>query len=392
MPSTEGGTGGLHYGEPLAAAKKADIAKSMSSDMAGRLRSLSDWRTGAAGPAVPSLEMGCLNSYGMGTTRAAGPWNTPSPAAAFSAHVPPPLSSGGIMNSHPPLERQLTINPTFDPRINKPRKSQQQQLLCSAAMEYMHRNPPPPLGSMPPQQQQPPSNHHHHLRQQLPEHHQNVTRIASAPESIRLWGAAAAVNGGTSSAGGAGSSLPVAIVEPLGMDLLAGVSGGSDRSPIQRSHNSTSDSQLNRSSPTAGVADPFSSDTWKYDSSTGISPILSASPVGSSGSINGGGGGGGSVASGTNIWGPPPPPPAPAAAVGEGGALTPPQRESPPPSPLGPVGSSRPNRLQQDTTRQQLKYHLCALFPVDQVRLIPVWSGSGPIKSRGLQRDVDYLF
>jgi hypothetical protein len=388
VPSTEGGTGGLHYGEPLAAAKKADIAKSMSSDMAGRLRSLSDWRTGAAGGPVPSLEMGCLNSYGMGATRAAGPWNTPSPptAAAFSAHVPPPLNSGGIMNSHPPLERQLTINPTFDPRINKPRKSQQ-QLLCSAAMEYMHRNPPPPLGSMPPQQQPPSSNHHHHLRQQLPEHHQNVTRIASAPESIRLWGAAAAVNGGTSS-GGAGSSLPVAIVEPLGMDLLAGVSGGSDRSPIQRSHNSTSDSQLNRSSPTAEVADPFSSDTWKYDSSTGISPILSASPVGSSGSINGGGS---SVASGTNIWGPPPPPPAPAAAAGEGGALTPPQRESPPPSPLGPVGSSRPNRLQQDTTRQQLKYHLCALFPVDQVRLIPVLSGSGPIKSRGLQRDVVYL-
>jgi len=341
-----------------AAAKKADISKSMSSDMAGRLRSLSDWRTGAAGP-VPSLEMGCLNSYGMGA-RAAGPWNTPSPptAAAFSAHVPPPLtgvSSSG--NSHPPLERQLTINPTFDPRINKPRKSQ--QLLCSAAMEYMHRNPPPPLGSMPQQPAGPPPSHHH-LRQ-LPEQHQNVTRIASAPESIRLWGAAAAVNSGTATAatGSSACSLPVAIVEPLGMDLLAGVASCSRRTPIQRSHNSTSDSQLNRSSPTAG-GDPFSSETWKYDSGTGISPILSASPVGSSGSLNGGG-----SAAGNNIWGPPPP--APTTAAGEGSALTPPQRESPPPSPLGPVGSSRPSRIQQQDTRQQLKYHLSALFPVDQV-------------------------
>lgn len=356
VPScSDGSGGGLLYGEPLAAAaKKTDIGKSMSTDMTGRLRPLPDWRTGP----VPSLEMGCLNSYGMAgpvpPQPAAGPWNTPSPptatAAAFSAHVPPPLA--GVGNSHPPLERQLTINPTFDPRINKPRKSQQ-QLLYSAAMEYMHRNPPPPLG-MPPQQQQqagPLSAHHHHNRQ-LPDHHQNVTRIASAPDSIRLWGAA--VSGGATAS--SSSSLPVAIVEPLGMDLLAGVSaaaGNNSRSPIQRRHNSTSDSQLNRNSPTA--SDPFSSDTWKYDSSAGISPILSASPVGGN-SVSG------SNATG-NIWGPPPP----STSAGTNSAsLTPPRRESPPPSPLGPVGSSRPSRLHQDS-RQQLKYHLCALFPVDQV-------------------------
>jgi hypothetical protein len=355
------GSSNLLYTEPMVMAKKADIVKSMSTDTAGRMRPLPDWRGGAA-----ALEMGCLNSYGMAAPRppqpAAGPWNTPSPTsaaggsatpAAFSAHVPPPLAAANN-NSHPPLERQLTINPTFDPRINKPRKSQQQQqqpVFYSAAMEYMHRNPPPPLG-MPPQQ---PPGHHH---RQLPDHHQNVTRIASAPDSIRLWGAAVSSGGGNGVGPSPSSSLPVAIVEPLGMDLLAAAAAAgvaANRSPIQRRHNSTSDSHLNRNSPTSSV-DPFSSDTWKYDNGVGISPILSASPVG----------GISSNTAASNIWGPPP---SAAAGTSGGSALTPPIRESPPPSPLklGPVGSSRPSR-QQDS-RQQLKYHLSALFPVDQVGL-----------------------
>ena len=352
VSTSDGSSSSLLYSEPLAMAKKVDIVKSMSTDTTGRL-----WRTGP-------LEMGCLNSYGMGARppQPAGPWNTPSPptagaAAAFSAHVPPPLAAN---NSHPPLERQLTINPTFDPRINKPRKSQQQPVFYSAAMEYMHRNPPPPLGSMP---SGPPPNQTLHHHRQLPDHHQNVTRIASAPDSIRLWGAA--VNsGGGGAPSSSSSSLPVAIVEPLGMDLLAAAGVAAARSPIiQRRHNSTSDSQLNRNSPTTTTVDPFSSDTWKYDSSVGISPILSASPVGGSSS------GGNSTVAGNNIWGPPPP--TVAASSSSGTALTPPRRESPPPSPLklGPVGSSRPSR-QQDS-RQQLQYHLSALFPSDQVGAAP---------------------
>ena len=167
-----------------------------------------------------NLELGCLNNYGLGglihsAPPPPGPWNT---------MVPPPAASGPAANqetnSHRRLERQLTINPSFDPRINKPRFSKNPEFLSTAAMEYMHRNPPPPLGL-------PPTLEHTELT------HQNVTRIASAPDSIRQWGS------NTVSV----SSPPVAVVEPLG--LVVASKQQPPLSPMQRS-NSSSDTQLNR--------------------------------------------------------------------------------------------------------------------------------------------------
>ena len=61
------------------------------------------------------------------------------------------------------------MNPSFDPRINN------SPLLSSEAMEYMRKNHPPPpfglqLGNISEQSD-----------------HQNVTRNASAPDTIKQW-------------------------------------------------------------------------------------------------------------------------------------------------------------------------------------------------------------
>jgi len=103
----------------------------------------------------PGLEMGCLSSYGLQPS-------VPRPWGQF--HQPPP-------SQHRKLERQLTINPSFDPRINK--ADYNSPLLTSEAMEYMRKNhPPPPFGLL-------------NISEQSD--HQNVTRNASAPDTIKQW-------------------------------------------------------------------------------------------------------------------------------------------------------------------------------------------------------------
>ena len=259
---------------------KTDITKSQSTDIRFG-RPTGDWS---------NLEMGCLNNYGLRdlihtAPPPPGPWNTMVPP-------PAPAQDG---NSHRRLERQLTINPSFDPRINKPRFPKSQDLLSTEAMEYMHRNPPPPFGITPENNEF---------------NHQNVTRIASAPDSLRQWGSSVI-------------SPPVTVVEPLNLGVL-----NQQSSPIQR-NSSTSDSQLNRTLS----AGPFLTDTWNFDS--GITPILTPSSSQLS-----------------SIWGPLP------------AAQSTPQA-SPNQSILGPVGS-RPVK----DSRLELKYHLSALFPQDQVEQV----------------------
>ena len=273
---------------------KADVGKTKSVEnpsrfAASHLRNVS----------IPGLEMGCLSNYG-----AAPP---PYPAPGYAPLQAPPPDQG---NHHRRLERQLTINPSFDPRINKekvsPGHGQAPPLLD---MEYMRRNLPPPLPPCPPPQDD--------------FSHQNVTRNASAPDSIRQWG----------------SHQPLAathsLLQPLGISPPpleeARKPPSALHSPMQRL-NSTSDSQLNRGFSSVNRAlssDPFSSsDTWKY---CDFSPVL-----------------------GSSIWGAGP---------------SPPKLDTPPPSPnrsslLGPVGS-RP--MASPEARHQLHYHLCGLFPTEQV-------------------------
>jgi len=267
-----------------------------------------------------NLEMGCLSNYGLqGPVQPPlGPWSS----TQFSPLLPPPPSQQE--NLHRRLERQLTLNPSFDPRINnvkceKLSPKHSQPILTTEAIEYMHRNPPPPLGIV-------------NITEQssADAFHQNVTRNASAPDSIRQWGT---------------NCNPVSIVEPLGIGIGQPVAptqmeNPSPRSPMQRL-NSTSDTQLNRALSSVNRAlssDPFSSsDTWKYNKFETISPLLGTSMTPSS-----------------SIWGAPP---------------SPPQLATPPPSPsrnLGPVGS-RPSGPKGPENRLELHYHLCHIFPVTQV-------------------------
>ena len=207
---------------------------------------------------IQGLEMGCLSTYG------AAPHHYPG----YSPLQPPPQDQG---NLHRRLERQLTINPSFDPRINKekvsPKHSQGPPLLD---MEYMRRNLPPPLG-LPPAPQDDFC-------------HQNVTRNASAPDSIRQWGSHQPL-----------STAPT-LLQPLGISpppLEEPRLAPATHSPMQRL-NSTSDTQLNRGFSAVNRAlssDPFSSsETWKYRD---FSPLLGTSMTPSS-----------------SIWGAPPSPPA----------------------------------------------------------------------------------
>lgn len=320
----------IYYDNALFRMSKSEVSKSKSVENPTRFQR--DLRMSSvpiqSEESYSNLEMGCLSNYGLqGPAQPPpGPWSS----TQFSPLLPPPSRQQQEGNLHRPLERQLTINPSFDPRIHKEKMSPKhnQPILTTEAIEYMHRNPPPPLGIV-------------NISEQSLNHsdfsHQNVTRNASAPDSIRQWGSNCNPNINQSA---------VSIVEPLGIGI--GQSGphtqmekASPRSPMQRL-NSTSDTQLNRALSSVNRAlssDPFSSsDTWKYNKfETGISPLLGTSMTPSS-----------------SIWGAPP---------------SPPQLATPPPSPsrntnLGPVGS-RPSKGPEN--RLELHYRLCHIFPNNQV-------------------------
>ena len=178
---------------------------------------------GSWGPG-PGLEMGCLSSYGL-QPPASRPWS--------QFQQPPP-------SQHRKLERQLTINPSFDPRINNSPR------LTSEAMEYMRKNHPPPpfgLGNISEQSD-----------------HQNVTRNASAPDTIKQW--------------------------------RGEVTGAVSQVEAATSHHSRSDSQLDKGQSQSPVnrtfsADPFSQpESWLSPLSLGssiwaVSPSYNLGPVGS---------------------------------------------------------------------------------------------------------------
>jgi len=298
---------------------KHEVSKSKSMECGGGSRLRPDLRMSS----VPmhneeegwGLEsQGCLARFGMtAPPPPASALNTPPPAASWpAAHfsmVPPPVNPPTHEgNQHKRLERQLTINPSYDPRINKecqlsPSRSKQPPTILSSAAIAFHRNhPPPPLGMATPVEAE--------------QSHANVTRIASAPDSIRQWGAA-----------------PPALPSP---SVDQQTCAPAPRSPMQRL-NSTSDTQLNRTLSSG----PFSvsSDTWKFSQfESGMSPIL------------------GTATQSSNIWGAP--------------ASSPPRVETPPPTPshvnLGPVGS----RPQPSCDRTKLHYHLTAIFPEDHVQQV----------------------
>ena len=291
--------------EALYRLSKTDVAKTKSVEHSTRfapphLRNVS----------IGQLEMGCLSTYG------AAPPHFPS--AGYTPLQPPPQDQ----NHHRRLERQLTINPSFDPRINKEKVSPKHGQVSSQPplldMEYMRRNLPPPLG-LPPQQ-----------ADDFP--HQNVTRNASAPDSIRQWGSHQPLASAHSLLQPLGISPPPPLEEVARNPVAPPL-----HSPMQRL-NSTSDTQLNRGFSSVNRAlssDPFSSsDTWKYRD---FSPLL-----------------------GSPIWAAAPP--------------SPPKLDTPPPSPnrnLGPVGSrpipSSTVSGPSSESRAQLHYHLCGLFPTEQV-------------------------
>ena len=190
--------------------QKSEVSKSKSVDNSGRGRS--DLRMSSVpietdrpirgqyhDPSEALLEMGCLSNYGQPPPSWASSQprigsqlsQLSSPSCHQLIHQPPPPAA----SQHRKLERQLTINPAFDPRINKPEQLSQlssphQQLLTSEAIEYMHRNPPPPFGlvNIAETSQQPiRGQHSSHVIGQSEAEHQNVTRNASAPDSIKHW-------------------------------------------------------------------------------------------------------------------------------------------------------------------------------------------------------------
>jgi ribonuclease ZC3H12 len=313
----------IYHDSSMFRISKSEVSKSKSVEFQRDLRMSSV--PIQSDEAWSNLEMGCLSNYGLqGPVQPPpGPWGS----TQFSPLLPPPPSQQQEGNLHRQLTRQLTINPSFDPRINKEKMSPKhnQPILTNEAIEYMHRNPPPPLGIL-------------NISEQSLNHsdfsHQNVTRNASAPDSIRQWGS------------NCNPSITQPAVTPLGIGLGQAaphtqMETTSPRSPMQRL-NSTSDSQLNRGLSSVSRAlssDPFSSsETWKYNKfDAGISPLLGTSMTPSA-----------------SIWGAPP---------------SPPQLATPPPSPsrtsnLGPVGS-RPSKGPEN--RRDLHYHLCHIFPSNAV-------------------------
>ena len=282
---------------------KNEVSKSKSVDNSGRFHRdlrmasvpIGADEAGASGWA--GLEMGCLSNYGQPPPPA--PW-TASQQFGSLLHQPPPPQ-------HRKLERQLTINPAFDPRINKEKLSPSHQpLLSSEAMEYMHRNPPPPFGLV-------------NIAETSELAHQNVTRNTSAPDSIKHWDQ---VMGQTMEA----VRLSVASPGPQGTQDLRPSSG--------------SDTQLNRSpGPVNKTFSSSAAEPWTFTNQfdTGMSPLL-----------------------GTSIWS------APAAASSPGLASPPvsPSRN------LGPVGS-RPslNTLEAGDRSKQFT-NLCNIFPRAQVEAV----------------------
>ena len=275
---------------------KSEVAKSKSVEAGARFPPQAEAGGWGGSGAGSGLELGCLNSYGLA-------WPRP-----HLLHPPPPPAP-----QHRKLERQLTINPAFDPRINK--QQPEAVMLTSEAMDYMHRNPPPPFGLV-------------NISEAGELGHRDVTRNASAPDSIKHWG--------RDQVPGPAPAEQLPCCANTGSNPAASAAAAEAGPGMQRL-NSGSDTQLNRG--LAGVnktfsADPFSaSETWKYGS---MSPLL-----------------------GTSIWSAP----APGLA-------------SPPVSParnLGPVGS-RPGagagagaggeeRLQQFS-------HLANIFPAAQVEAV----------------------
>ena len=286
---------------------KNEVSKSKSVDYSDRFNRdlrmasvpIASEEAGASGWA--GLEMGCLSNYGQPPPPA--PW-TASQQFGSLLHQPPPPQ-------HRKLERQLTINPAFDPRINKEKLSPSHQpLLSSEAMEYMHRNPPPPFGLV-------------NIAETSELAHQNVTRNSSAPDSIKHWDQ---VMGQTMEA----VRLSVASPGPGAQDQV---------SPMQRL-SSGSDTQLNRGTPVNKTFSSSAAEPWTFSNQfdTGMSPLL-----------------------GTSIWS------APAASS--------PGLASPPVSPsrnLGPVGSARPglNTALEAGERAQQFTHLCNIFPRAQVEAV----------------------
>ena len=281
---------------------KNEVSKSKSVDNSGRfhrdLRMASVPISSEEAGGWAGLEMGCLSNYGQPPPPA--PW-TASQQFGSLLHQPPPPQ-------HRKLERQLTINPAFDPRINKAEKlsPSHQPVLTSEAIEYMHRNPPPPFGLV-------------NIAETSELAHQNVTRNASAPDSIKHWDQ---VMGQTMEAVRLSVASPSPGVQP------------DQASPLQR-NSSGSDTQLNRGTPVNKTFSSSAAEPWTFSNQfdTGMSPLL-----------------------GTSIWS------APAAS-------------SPPVSPsrhLGPVGSSRPglNSALEAGDRAQQFSHLCNIFPRAQVEAV----------------------
>ena len=306
--------------------QKSEVSKSKSVEASGRFPGrdlrMSSVPMGSEETGWSGIEMGCLSNYGISQPpppHVSPAWNSVSKFGSMM-HQPPPGSS-----SHRKLERQLTINPSFDPRINKhdklsPNLSHHQPLLTSEAIDYMHRNPPPPIGLL-------------NISEQSELSHQNVTRNASAPDSIKHWSRDQQHSAGP---------ITAQHLSSIDQSQSSIASPGEQCSPVQRP-SSGSDTQLDRVLSNVNrtfSADPFTtSETWKYNKfdTSSMSPLITPS-----------------------IWS------APSPVSGHDPSLS-----SPPVSParnLGPVGS-RPGSSEGVVSSDRLQQyrHLCNIFPEDQV-------------------------
>ena len=291
---------------------KNEVSKSKSVDNSGRFHRdlrmasvpMGSEEGGASGWA--GLEMGCLSHYGQPPPPA--PWAA-SPQFGSLLHQPPPAPQ------HRKLERQLTINPAYDPRINKTEKlsPSNQPLLSSEAMEYMPRNPPPPFGRV-------------NVAETSELAHQNVTRNASAPDSIKHWDQV--LSGQTL------ETVRLSVASP------GPGPGAQDQAQAMQRLSSGSDTQLHRGAPVNKTFSSSAAEPWTFSNQfdTGMSPLLGAS-----------------------IWSTAPTASSPGPA-------------SPPVSPsrnLGPVGS-RPslNTGLEAGDRAQQFTNLCNIFPRAQVEAV----------------------
>ena len=113
----------IYYDNALFRMSKSEVSKSKSVENPTRFQR--DLRMSSvpiqSEESYSNLEMGCLSNYGLqGPAQPPpGPWSS----TQFSPLLPPPSRQQQEGNLHRPLERQLTINPSFDPRINKEKMS-----------------------------------------------------------------------------------------------------------------------------------------------------------------------------------------------------------------------------------------------------------------------------